>query len=93
MISTRRIVAAVGLAAGLTGLAAPPANAADATAPDAGRTNPMATLDSLTASDLPVERKAELPRPSARLQQLNRLRDLGRQHQITDLPAPVTGLL
>jgi hypothetical protein len=93
MISTRRIVAAVGLAAGLAGLAAPLANAADATAPDAGRINPMATLDSLTVSDLPAAHKAQMPRPSAQLQQLNRLNDLQQLHQITDMAAPVTGLL
>lgn len=48
MISTRRIVAAVGLAVGVTGLAAPMANA-DATA-DATRFNPMTALDSVAAA-------------------------------------------
>ncbi|MBO4252947.1 hypothetical protein [Streptomyces griseorubiginosus] len=93
MISTRRIVAAVGLAAGLTGLAAPLASAAEAAAPGTGAINPMATLDSLTVSDLPAAHKAEIPRPSGQLQQLNRLNDLGQLHQLTDMAAPVTGLL
>ncbi|MET9906839.1 hypothetical protein ABZZ74_08420 [Streptomyces sp. NPDC006476] len=93
MISTRRIVAAVGLAAGLSGLAAPLASAAEAAAPGTGAVNPMATLDSLTVSDLPAAHKAEIPRPSGQLQQLNRLNDLGQLHQLTDLAAPVTGLL
>ncbi|MGI5460600.1 hypothetical protein ACQEWB_47035 [Streptomyces sp. CA-249302] len=92
MISTRRIVAAVGLAAGITGLAAPMANAATV-APNEGQINPIATLDSLTVSDLPEEHKAQIPRPSAQLQQLNRLNDLNQLHQVTDLAAPAYGLL
>jgi len=93
MISTRRIVAAVGLAAGLTGLAAPMADAATAAAPDEGRINPISTLDSLTVSDLPEAHKAEIPRPSAQLQQLNRLNDLNQLHQVTDVAAPLYPLL
>ncbi|MEU2541368.1 hypothetical protein [Streptomyces iakyrus] len=63
MISTRRVVAAVGLAAGVTGLAAPMANAADAEAKSP--LGPMATLDSLTVSDIPAEHKDEIPWPSS----------------------------
>ncbi|MGX1135301.1 hypothetical protein RKD49_007491 [Streptomyces glaucescens] len=95
MISTRRIVAAVGLAAGVTGLAAPLAAAAEADA-QAGKLNPIAALDSLAAGDLPAEHKDALPRPSAQLAQLNQISDLNRLnelHQVTDLVAPVTGLL
>lgn len=92
MISTRRIVAVVGLAAGVTGLAAPMASAAPADA-DAAKLSPIATLDSLSVSDIPTERKAEIPRPSEQLAQLNRLNDLNQLTQITDLAAPVTGLL
>ena len=47
MISTRRIAAVVALAAGVTGLAAPLANAADA--PSDGLIHPMALIDSLVA--------------------------------------------
>ncbi|MDH6213909.1 hypothetical protein [Streptomyces pseudovenezuelae] len=93
MISTRRIVAAVGLAVGITGLAAPMAGAAEAAAPDAGKINPIATLDSLTVSDIPEQHKSAIPRPSGQLQQLNKLNDLNQLHQVTDLAAPVTGLL
>ena len=93
MISTRRIAAAVGLAVGVTGLAAPLANAADAVAPGADKLNPIATLDSLAVSDIPAERKAEIPRVSQQLTQLNRLDDLNQLHQVTDLVAPVTGLV
>ncbi|MEY2248806.1 hypothetical protein ACN6K9_006901 [Streptomyces sp. SAS_267] len=93
MISTRRIVAAVGLAVGVTGLVAPMAAAAGSDAHDAGKLNPMTTLDSLAANDIPAEQQAGLPRPSAQLAGLNRLNDLNQLHQVTDLAAPVTGLL
>jgi hypothetical protein len=93
MISTRRIVAAVGLAAGVTGLAAPLANAAPASAQDTGKISPIATLDSLAMSDIPLEHRAGVPRVSEQLQGLNRLHELGELHQLTDLAAPVTGLV
>jgi hypothetical protein len=93
MISTRRIVAAVGLAAGITGLAAPLAGAAEADAQNVGKPNPISTLDSLTASDIPEQHKHRIPRVSQQLTQLNRLNDLNQLHQATDLAAPVTGLL
>jgi hypothetical protein len=92
MISTRRIVAAVGLAVGVTGLAAPMATAAGSEAHDAGKTNSVSTLDSLALSDIPAENQAELMRPSAQLGGLNRLNDLSRLHQVTDLGTPATGL-
>ncbi|ARP68744.1 hypothetical protein LK07_02030 [Streptomyces pluripotens] len=96
MISKRRIVAALGLAAGVTGLAAPLANAADASAPDTGQINPVAVLDSLTVSDIPAQHKAQVPRVSEQMRALNQVSELNRLnelHQVTDLAAPVTGLL
>ena len=96
MISTRRIVAALGLAAGVTGLAAPLAHAADASPAHTGRLNPMTVLDTLTAGDLPAEQQARMPRVSEQLKSLNQVSDLNRLselHQVTDLVAPVTGLL
>ncbi|WP_406176743.1 hypothetical protein [Streptomyces sp. NBC_00996] len=93
MISTRRMVAAVGLAVGVTGLAAPMANAAGSEAHDAGKLNPIAQLDSLAMSDIPAEHRSEVPSPSRQLAGLNRLNDLNQLHQVTDLAAPVTGLL
>ncbi|MFR9794941.1 hypothetical protein ACL02U_03410 [Streptomyces sp. MS06] len=93
MISTRRILAAACLAAGVTGLAAPMANAADAAAQDTGKLNPVTTLDSLAASEIPEARRAELPRVSEQLSGLNGLQKLNELHQVTDLAAPVTGLL
>ncbi|MER5453113.1 hypothetical protein ABT065_47305 [Streptomyces sp. NPDC002764] len=90
MISTRRIVAAVGLAAGITGLTAPMASAAPVAAENPGRISPMATLDSLAVSDVPQEHAGEMPRPSVQLQRLN---DLNQLHQVTDLAAPLLPLL
>ncbi|UUU28866.1 hypothetical protein JIX56_02535 [Streptomyces sp. CA-210063] len=94
MISTRRIVAAVGLAVGVTGLAAPMAHAG-ATA-DGTRFSPMATLDSLTVTDLPEEHKATMPRPSQQVKNLDKVHELNRLnelHQVTDMAAPAVGLL
>lgn len=85
------MVAAVGLAVGVTGLAAPMASAAEA--PDAGKLNPITQLDALAVSDIPAEHQADIPRVSEQLGGLNRLNDLNQLHQVTDLVAPVTGLL
>ncbi|MFD3585273.1 hypothetical protein [Streptomyces sp. NPDC058683] len=93
MISTRRIVAAVGLAVGVTGLAAPLANAADADAQHPGKLSPLGVLDSLARSDIPAEYKDEIPKVSEQLQGLNGLHKLGELHQVTDLAAPAMGLV
>ncbi|MFH8336729.1 hypothetical protein [Streptomyces sp. AM6-12] len=96
MISTRRIVAALGLAAGVTGLAAPLANAADASATHTGQINPMTVLDTLTTGNIPAEQRAQLPSTSEQLKALNqisRLEQLSELHQVTDIVAPVTGLV
>ncbi|MFE6821542.1 hypothetical protein [Streptomyces sp. NPDC057690] len=94
MISTRRIAALAALAAGVTGLAAPMASAAEA--PATGKINPMTALDSLAASQIPAEYRADLPPVSRQLAELNKvseLEKLNELHQVTDLVAPVTGLL
>ncbi|MFF7756283.1 hypothetical protein ACFZCP_45610 [Streptomyces sp. NPDC007971] len=88
MISTRRIVAAVGLAVGVTGLAAPLANAAVAGTGHTGQSAPMATMDPHQAGNVPAQRKSRAPRVALhsgaldKLDELNRLDDLG---QVTDL--------
>jgi hypothetical protein len=93
MISPRRILAAACLAAGVSALAAPVAGAAETDA-KAGGLSPMAMLDSLAVSDIPAQHKDVVPRPSQQLNQLNRVpSDLDQLHQVTDLVAPVTGLL
>ncbi|MEH0416527.1 hypothetical protein [Streptomyces sp. B21-083] len=93
MISTRRIAAAVGLAIGVTGLAAPLASAAPAADQNAGKLNPIAQLDSLAVSEIPAQYHEDLPRVSSQLSGLNHLSDLQQLHQLTDMAAPVTGLL
>ncbi|QOV40632.1 hypothetical protein IM697_20840 [Streptomyces ferrugineus] len=101
MISTRRIAAAVGLAVGVTGLAAPLANAgtADAsTASKAGMLNPVTTLDQLAVSGVPADRRAKMPLPSQQLARLDQLKELSRQQQrpqqqIKAVDTPVTRML
>jgi hypothetical protein len=93
MISTRRVVAAAALAAGVAGLTAPTANAG---ALGSDQLNPISVLDSLTTSEIPAEHRDEIPRVSrqlAGLNQVNELNKLNELHQVTDLVAPVTGLL
>lgn len=85
----------MGLAIGATGLAGPTASAADA-ASDVPKLSLTAMLDSLAVSDIPERHKAAVPRPSEQFQNLNRVHELNRlnePHQITDMAAPVAGLL
>ncbi|WP_367319043.1 hypothetical protein [Streptomyces sp. HUAS ZL42] len=93
MISTRRIVAVACLAAGVTGLGAPTANAASADTRNADKPNPVALVDSLAASDVPVERQDRVPRVSEQLSGMNRVHELNKLHQVTDLVTPATGFL
>ncbi|MFF8726784.1 hypothetical protein ACF073_09860 [Streptomyces sp. NPDC015171] len=90
MISTRRIVAAVGLAAGVTGLAAPLANAAEASAPDTGRLSPMAAVDSLAVTGIPEQYQGQIPRVSEQARALNQANQLW---QVAAPAEPVLGLL
>ncbi|QNP74513.1 hypothetical protein IAG44_37030 [Streptomyces roseirectus] len=96
MISTRRMLAAAALAAGVAGLAAPTASATDAL-PDDGKLNPIAMLDDLAVSDIPAEHRDQMPRVSSQVSEVKKLggipNELGQLHQLTDLAAPVTGLL
>lgn len=69
------------------------ATAAGSEAHDAGKLNPVSTLDSLAVSGIPAEHQAQPPLPSTQLAGLDRLNDLSQLHQLTDLAAPVTGLL
>ncbi|MFM9441554.1 hypothetical protein [Streptomyces acidiscabies] len=96
MISTRRMLAAAALAAGVAGFAAPMANAADVV-PDDGKLNPIAMLDDLAMSDIPAEHRDEMPRVSSQVSEVKKLggipNELGQLHQLTDLAAPVTGLV
>lgn len=78
------MAAVLALAAGASALAAPAANAA---------ISPTGTLDSLAASSIPAEHRAEVPSVTNQLNGLNDLYQLQQLHQLTDLAAPVTGLL
>jgi hypothetical protein len=93
MISTRRIAAAVGLAAGIAGLAVPSASAADAGAPLVGQLGAMTTLDSLAASGIPAPEKDQVPRVSQQLEAVKHLNELNQLNQLEQLVAPAAPLL
>lgn len=96
MISTRRIAAAVGLAAGVASLAVPSANAADAGVPLVGKLGATTALDSLATSGIPAPEKDRLPTVSEQLQavkHLNELNQLSQLEQLVAPAAPVLGLL
>ncbi|MFG3248574.1 hypothetical protein [Streptomyces sp. NPDC048187] len=88
MISTRRIVAVVGLAAGVTGLAAPMASAAGGGPLGTEKLSVTNTLDSLAVRDMSAEDRTRMPLPS---QQLSRLKDLEQLQQVTGLVSPLFG--
>jgi hypothetical protein len=94
MISTRRIAAAVGLAAGITALAAPLASASDSTIQnrDGSELNPISVIDSLATTGVPAEHRAEMPRPSEQLQQLNRVSELGQLDRVAHMGAAAPAL-
>ncbi|POX61595.1 hypothetical protein C3492_19945 [Streptomyces sp. Ru62] len=93
MISTRRIAAAVGLAAGIAGLAVPQANAAGTGAPLVGKLGALSTLDSLAVGDLPAEQRGRVPRPTEQLQELKHLKELNRLNQVEQVLAPAAPVL
>ncbi|MFF2652541.1 hypothetical protein [Streptomyces sp. NPDC058045] len=92
MISTRRVLAALALATGATGLAVPAAVAADQ-----GVQVPsvLGTVDDLSANSVSAEHRDELPRPTEQLSTAS----AGLNHGVSELApltgqvAPVTGLL
>ncbi|MER5260059.1 MULTISPECIES: hypothetical protein [unclassified Streptomyces] len=79
------MAAALALAAGAAALAAPAANAAEI--------SPTGTIDSLGASAIPEEYRAEVPSVTSHLNGVNGLYELQQLHQLTDLAAPVVGVL
>ncbi|KOV92294.1 MULTISPECIES: hypothetical protein [unclassified Streptomyces] len=93
MISTRRIVAAVGLAAGIAGLAAPQASAAGTGAPLVGGLGALSTLDSLAGADIPAPYKGRVPRVSEQVGELKHLRELNQLNQLEQVIAPAAPLL
>ncbi|MEU3522527.1 hypothetical protein AB0E62_01390 [Streptomyces sp. NPDC038707] len=93
MISTRRIAAAVGLAAGIAGLVAPQADAANSGAPIIGKLGALSALDSLTAGDIPAPHRNRVPKVSDQLQELKHLRELNQLRQLEQVVAPAAPLL
>ncbi|MDI3390397.1 hypothetical protein QIS99_30020 [Streptomyces sp. B-S-A8] len=83
MIEAKRILAAVALAAGATGLAAPMAAAAEGPTP----LSVNGTIDDVATSAVAPEHRDEVPSVSGQLGKLNELR------RVTDQVAPVTNLL
>lgn len=69
------------------------ANAADAPTFKDGKVSPAALLDSLAVSEIPAEHQTQIPQVSSQMKALNHLNDLQQLHQVTDLAAPVTGLV
>ncbi|MGN5381599.1 hypothetical protein ACQ4WX_44430 [Streptomyces lasalocidi] len=67
MRSSRRVVAALGLAAGIAGLAVPMANAAPTRAPHKALLNPMTTLDAIAVSDIPDGHQSQVPKVSEQM--------------------------
>ncbi|WP_053660315.1 hypothetical protein [Streptomyces sp. MMG1121] len=92
MIPTRRIVAALGLPAGVTGCR-PAGDRGRRERSEHGETDPVTTLDALAVSDIPAAHRARVPRVSKRIRALNRIDQLNELHQVTGLAAPATGLL
>lgn len=88
--------AALVLTAGASGLAVSSASAAPA-APPASPTGQgisvLSTLDSLGVAPVPAKYQSQMPTVTGQLTSLQHLHDLGQLHQVTDLAAPVAGLL
>jgi hypothetical protein len=93
MISTRRIVAVVGLTASITALAALPASAADSGVPVVGGMVPAGPLDSLARTGLPAGQQNQVPAVSEQLSSLRNVRDLDQLSQVTGLVSPLFGLV
>ncbi|GGW71527.1 hypothetical protein GCM10010503_56200 [Streptomyces lucensis JCM 4490] len=88
MISTRRIAAAVGLAAGLAGLTLPTANAAEAAAPPAAKAGVATTLDALVASGVPEPQRDQVPPLYEQVPAVKQLGELTRFDELQQLIAP-----
>ncbi|MFI9119906.1 hypothetical protein [Streptomyces bikiniensis] len=93
MTSARRISSVLAVAAAFSCLGASAASAAPAAGPLGPPINPVTELDSLAATGLPEDQAAQLPGISEQLGGLDRIHDLQQLHQLTDLAAPVTGVL
>ncbi|MFE0700608.1 hypothetical protein [Streptomyces sp. NPDC058872] len=96
MTSTRRISSILAVAAAFSCLgasAAHAANAADVSGPLGPKVNPVSELDALTMTGIPEESRGQFPGVADQLNGLGRLNELGQLRQLTDLAAPVAGVL
>lgn len=84
--------AALVLTAGASGLAVSSASAAPAS-PTGQGISVLSTLDSLGVAPVPAKYQSQMPTVTGQLTSLQHLHDLGQLHQVTDLAAPVAGLL
>ncbi|GAA2307036.1 hypothetical protein OHT20_01150 [Streptomyces caniferus] len=85
--------AALVLTAGVSALAMSSASAAPVAPPAQPAPqglSVLSTLDSLGVASVPAKYQGQLPTATGQLQHV---RDLGQLHQVTDLAAPVVGLL
>ncbi|WP_030313850.1 hypothetical protein [Streptomyces flavochromogenes] len=93
MISTRRISSVLAVAAAFSCLGASAAQAVATTSPLGPPINPVTELDALATTGIPEESKGQFPGIADQLVGLSRVQEVNQLHQLTDLAAPVTGLL
>ncbi|MER5495298.1 hypothetical protein ACWD6I_07005 [Streptomyces sp. NPDC002454] len=94
MTATRRILAAVALASGVTGLTATAASAAPLPPQALEVPSVIGQLDALSAQSVGPEHQARMPTVTGQVGTVQQgLSQLGQLRQVTDLVAPVTGLL
>ncbi|MGX2998584.1 hypothetical protein JNUCC64_30695 [Streptomyces sp. JNUCC 64] len=94
MTTTRRILAAVALASGVTGLTATAAAAAPALERGVEVPSVIGEVDSLSTRGVSPQHRAQMPTVTGQVGTVRQgLSQLHQLHQVTDLVAPVTGLL
>ncbi len=93
VISTRRISSVLAVAAAFSCLGASAAQAVATTSPLGPPINPVTELDALATTGIPEESKGQFPGIADQLVGLSRVQEVNQLHQLTDLAAPVTGLL
>ncbi|MGR8012007.1 hypothetical protein [Streptomyces hypolithicus] len=91
MIQAKSVFAVIALATGVSAFAAPAATAAASSSPQI--LSVPDELNSLGASALPADRRADVPGVTEQLGKLGQLNELGQLHQVTGLVAPATGLV
>ncbi|WP_329619573.1 hypothetical protein OG357_02800 [Streptomyces sp. NBC_01255] len=93
MTSTRRISSVLAVAAAFSCLGASAAQAVVPTSPLGPPINPISELDAVATTGIPEESRGQFPGIAGQLGGLNGLNELGQIRQLTDLAAPVTGVL